>query len=73
MSFFVKKKFCHFLTMSTTASSKSSTSFDDLSIDESVQISETIRNVDAREELASQIIERQDRERNIVNNITIRE
>ena len=59
--------------MSTTASSKSSTSFDDLSIDESVQISETIRNVDAREELASQIIERQDRERNIVNNITIRE
>ena len=59
--------------MSTTASSKSSTSFDDLSIDESVQISETIRNVDAREELASQIIERQDRERNLVNNITIRE
>ena len=59
--------------MSTTASSKSSTSFDDLSIDESVQISESIRNVDAREELASQIIDRQDRERNIVNNITIRE
>ena len=73
MSFFVKKKICHFLTMSTTASSKSSTSFDDLSIDESVQISETIRNVDAREELASQIIERQDRERNKVNNVTIRE
>ena len=61
--------------MSTTALIKSATSFDDLSTNKSVQILETIKNVDAREEVATQIKEgqRQDKAEDTTDNISIRE
>ena len=59
--------------MATTASSNSTKSFDDLSPNKSDQSLDSIKNVDAREELANPIKERQNKIGDTKDNMHIQE